>query len=122
MPENLGGGAEIPNIELPSALRIRQRLGMLAARQHWSYGQELVPSIAQLGGEAMTPDELVTSLETKTAAYAEANLLGMERFVQQGIPKIIDKIVDDPRQKTAALTVWDKVVDEKKAADAAADG
>lgn len=107
MPETAGGGAEIPYIELPSALRIRQRLGMLATRQPSSYGQELVPSIARLGGESRSSEEFVAELEILTADYAENHRLGMVRHVQAGIPKIIDKLIDDPLQKDAALEAWE---------------
>lgn len=105
MPETMDGGAEIPVIEMPSALRIRQRLGMIATSN--SYREALIPAIETLGGETKSPEEFVSDLESLTADYAQHHRLGIVRQVQEGIPQIIDRLIDAPDQKSAALDAWE---------------
>jgi hypothetical protein len=113
MPEELGGGAEIPNIELPGALRIRQRLGQVSTER--AFSQHLIPQLAKLGQLSMTPTELVGTLESKISQYAEDHVLGMvSPVLESKMPKIIDSLIDDQEQKKSVFGAWEARVVELK--------
>lgn len=110
----MGGGAEaVPAIELPNALRIRQRLGQISTGRLFS--EHLVPSIEALDRQSMSPSDLVTKLEDKITTYAEEHVMGIvPPMLESLVPKIINELVDDDQQKRSAFEAWqDRVVELK---------
>lgn len=113
MSEQVGGGAEIPAIELPSALRIRQRLGHVSTER--AFKQHFVPRAQELSHLEVTPQELIESLETRLADYAEEHVLGMVPFtLERFMPRVINQLVDDEQQKKSTLKAWEERVAELK--------
>lgn len=114
MPNEQGGGAEaLQAIELPSALRIRQRLGQVSTGR--SFSEHLVPAIESLDRQKLQPAELVGELEQKVTTYAEEHIMGIvPPQLESLIPKIIDELVDDNHQKQSAFSAWEERVTELK--------
>lgn len=113
MPETDGGGAEIPAVELPNALRIRQRLGQISTGN--AFRDYLVPSVETLDKQALPPDKFIAALESRVANYAEEHVMGMvPPMLESLMPKIIDGLVDDEQQKKSAFEAWEARVAELK--------
>lgn len=112
MSEGTGGGVESLVITFPSPLRIRQQLGHISTNR--IFKRELVPSIEQFGGQKLSVASFVTSLETKLFAYAEENLHGITSLALGDMPRIIDTLVQEEPQRTAALDLWQERALERK--------
>lgn len=97
-------------INMPSELRIRQRLGQTSI-----YG-ELSPRIEKLGGESMTATQLITRLTEDLSAFAEEHLMGMDVLAYRQMPRIINALVDDAPAKESVFDLWEETVKELKEA------
>jgi hypothetical protein len=113
---SLPGNSEIL-INLPSSLRIRQRLGQVSSNH--LFQQHLVPRVEQLGGETMTAQDFLGHLALELASFADEYMVGVTMLAYNQMPSIIDQIVDDKQQKEATLNLWEAMVIEKKERDAA---
>ncbi|MEK7599954.1 MAG: hypothetical protein AAB462_02880 [Patescibacteria group bacterium] len=111
-PPNLSDNGETA-INMPSELRIRQRLGQI------SIHNELSPQIEKLGGESMTAERLISRLTENLSTFAEKHLMGMDALAYGYMPKIIDALVDDASAKESVFDLWEATVKEWK--DASAD-
>ncbi len=91
MPEAMNG--TVPSetlIDLPSQLRIRQRLGMVSSSH--MFKEHTAPKIIQMGGHSVEPDDFVTDLE---AIYRENPVNTSDELSEtamQQIPSIIQHL------------------------------
>ncbi|MGC1177256.1 MAG: hypothetical protein WA843_04255 [Candidatus Saccharimonadales bacterium] len=98
-------------ITMPSELRIRQRLGQI------SIDKTLIPRLGALGGQTLTPNELLSSLGMELSSYAAEHMLGMTALAYERIPVIIDMLVEDDNHKGVTLSLWETMVRQKKQKD-----
>ena len=117
MPEESQPQNEEMLIQLPSALRIRQRLGQISANN--LFQQQLVPRLEQLGGAEFTPERFLAQLALELSEFAEAHMLGMTALAYNHMPRIIDQLVTDTEQKTATLNLWEQLIIDTKERDEA---
>lgn len=99
-------------INLPSEIRIRQRLGQVTIHS------ELSPQIEKLGGESMTATQLIARLTADLSAFAEEHLMGIDVLAYRQMPKIINALVDDASAKESVFDLWQETVKEFKEAGA----
>jgi hypothetical protein len=114
MPGTKGGGAEeLPAIEMPSRVRIRQRLGQVAVES------ELAEKMERFGGQQLAPDTLIDRVETIMEDYAENKKFGIIQLVLNDMPLVLGALVDDAGPKSLVLNLWgerlrDRAVEDEK--------
>lgn len=107
MTENLDGGIPEVTIDLPSKVRIRQRLGMVSTSR--AFKREIVPEVMKMGGKHLPADKLTESLAGKLSGFPD----GQEGLSQTGIElgqRIINGIIDNDRQQSVAVAAWTDLV------------
>jgi hypothetical protein len=111
MHEELSSHAEqAPVIELPSRLRLHQRLGQL------SLEGSLTDRIERLGGQTLAAEQLVDRLEGVMSQYADEHTYGIQTLVLRDMPKVLNKIIEEPEAKARALDIWGEKVEARQVA------
>ena len=104
-------------VHLPSAIRIRQRLGQLSL-DGTAFQKKVIAPLANLGGQKVSGEELLGHIAVNLGEYAEAHLLGMTGLAYTRLPAIIHELTkDDPDREADTLALWEKMVIAKKEKD-----
>jgi hypothetical protein len=115
MPEEQLPNPEEIAIILPSALRIRQRLGQVSISRQ--FNEIVVPRLERLGGTALSPESLLSTLTDELTEFADRHMLGIGVLALQRVPQIVDELIDDPEQRAVTLSLWERMVTDEKQRD-----
>lgn len=90
-------------VQLPSKLRIKQRLGHVSTTNHFK--EQIVPKLTKLGGETSTVDEFIGNLSTALIEYPDGKP-GLSSLGEKQAPKIINQLIRDPILQEHAINRW----------------
>jgi len=110
MPEELSqetGG----QIQMPSALRIRQRLGHVSTSK--IFRESFVPKAASRGGQRIQPQKLMTATCWDVMEFALDNSMDPINLAQNMGPRVLKQLVDSPQQREEITVEFRRAMDDE---------
>lgn len=86
------------DIKLPSALRIRQRLGHVSTSK--VFKQDLAPRIISGAGKTYGESDLMFAVHHTLLLFAKRQSMSTEAVIEHYTPRLIKQLVDDPSQRS----------------------
>lgn len=110
-----GGFNAQDSVELASNLRIRQKLGQISSSR--LFQKELVPRIANLGGQTLSTEDFLSNVSLELTDFAEQHILGITALALSRMPEIIENVIENEDQRQNALNMWTHLIKERCAQD-----